>query len=47
MKEIKNNYYGTIPKTAGLEKAITDIHFKWTAQRQEKILKPVFEITGL
>jgi len=47
MKEVKSSYCGTIPKTAGMEKAIADITFKWSAQRQEKILKPVLEITGL
>ena len=47
MKEVKNNYCGTIPKTVGMEKAIADINYKWSTQRKENILKPVLDITGL
>ena len=47
MREVKGNYCGTVPKTVGMEKAIADIHYRWTPQRMEKILNPILDMTGL
>lgn len=47
MKEVKGYYKGTVPKTVGMEKAIADVHYKWTPQRKEKVLNPILEMTGL
>jgi len=47
MEAVKGYYCGTVPKTVGMEKAIADVHYKWTQQRKEKVLNPILAITGL